>query len=81
MTPRFWDDPLRRNAVIYVARGSTQTIPAILRVPIHVKSKADHDPEYLSRGGRGSKKGRHRVALGDSTGAVVAIPPTATIDV
>ncbi len=55
MTPRFWDDLARRAAAIYAQKGSLKTIPAILRVPVHVKSKVDNDPEYLSRGGRGSK--------------------------
>jgi hypothetical protein len=73
--PRFWDDPARRASVIYERKGSAKLIPAILRVPLHVKSKADHDPEYLSRGGRGSKKARRQeVMLRDYRAACAADP-------
>lgn len=46
------------DTMIPERKGSRTMIPARLRVPAHIKSKADHDPEYLSRGGRGSKKAR-----------------------
>ena len=60
----FWDDPRRRAAVVYERPGSTKLIPAILRVPLPSKHKrADSDPEYLSRGGRGSKRVRQLAAV------------------
>jgi hypothetical protein len=64
--PRFWDNPDRRAAVVPERRGSMKLIPAILRVPVHAKSKADNDPNYLSRGGRGSKKARRRARTIDA---------------